>query len=344
MGWLRADGEGCLVLIKWIKCGVTDREAFGAAQQNWARVGNQPGFLGQGGGWSRRDPEVAHVFACWADQASHDRFMTESHDTIAGDQTGTYGRIEVRLFRRLMDIGECSETGSAGASLMRLAYCRVQADRQEHFVAAQAEVWNPGMTHAPGMCGGVFGQSGEADFLVLSLWRSATDHQRYLSSDFPDLRRRSGAADDLDATFGDLVALEPSWAVHPGPVAGPGWLPGVGWWAVAVQGGAVVPVPGGGGPVGVDHQGPAELVDDDVVVVPAHQHAVPQGGFPAVGLRRGVVDLAGAGGLGAAPAQRQCPSRNRTACRIPAGTVSLYPASRGMLGPPSLPPNMPRRT
>lgn len=47
MGWLRADGEGCLVLIKWIKCGVTDREAFGAAQQNWARVGNQPGFLGR---------------------------------------------------------------------------------------------------------------------------------------------------------------------------------------------------------------------------------------------------------------------------------------------------------
>jgi len=72
------------------------------------------------------------------------------------------------------------------------------------------------MTRSPGMRGGMFGQRGEAEFLVLSLWRSVTDHERYLSEYFPDLRQRSGAADDLDSITGDLVDLESAWAVPPG--------------------------------------------------------------------------------------------------------------------------------
>ena len=61
----------------------------------------------------------------------------------------------------------------------------------------------------------MFGQRGEAEFLVLSLWQSVTDHERYLSEYFPDLRERSGAAEDLDSITGDLVDLESAWAVPP---------------------------------------------------------------------------------------------------------------------------------
>ncbi len=142
--------------------------------------------------------------------------MAEIHDGIASAQAGTYHAIEVRLFRRLMEIGERFPAGFAGASLARLAYCHVKANRQAHFIAAQAEVWNPGMTSVPGMYGGMFGQRGEAEFLVLSLWRSVTDHERYLSDYFPDLGERSGAADDLDSITGDLVDLESGWAVPAG--------------------------------------------------------------------------------------------------------------------------------
>ena len=60
------------------------------------------------------------------------------------------------------------------------------------------------------------GQRGEAEFLVLSLWRSGTDHERYLSEYFPNLRERSGAADDLDSITGHLIDLESAWAVPPG--------------------------------------------------------------------------------------------------------------------------------
>jgi hypothetical protein len=42
-----ASGYRDLVLIKWIRCGVTDRGAFGSGQQTWAGLRGQPGFLGQ---------------------------------------------------------------------------------------------------------------------------------------------------------------------------------------------------------------------------------------------------------------------------------------------------------
>jgi hypothetical protein len=214
-GWCFMSGYRDLVLIKWIRCGVTDRAAFGSGQRTWAGLRGQPGFLGQGGGWSRREPGVAHVFGCWADQPSYERFMAETHDGIASAQAGTYDAIEVRLFEHLMEIGERFPADFADVSLARLAYCHVRANRQAHFMGAQAEVWNPGMTRSPGMRGGMFAQRGEAEFLVLSLWRSGTDHERYLGEYFPNLRERSGAADDLDSITGDLVDLESAWAVPP---------------------------------------------------------------------------------------------------------------------------------
>src|SRR5215475_11794568 len=73
----------------------------------------------------------------------------------------------------------------------------------------------------------------------------------------------------------------------------PGLLPGAGGGPVAVQHLGLVLVPGGGGAVGVDDQGPAPAVDDDLVVEGAEQHAVLYGGGAAVGLVLGVVHLAG---------------------------------------------------
>jgi DeoC/LacD family aldolase len=72
-----------------------------------------------------------------------------------------------------------------------------------------------------------------------------------------------------------------------------GRLPGPGGWSVAVQHLGLVLVPGGGGPVGVQHQGPALPVDRDLVMEGAQQHAVFGAGLAAVGFVPGVVHLAG---------------------------------------------------
>jgi heme-degrading monooxygenase HmoA len=155
---------------------------------------------------------VAQIFAFWRSQLDYEDFQAGAHDRIAESQAGTYDGIEVRLFERHLDIGAGLP---ADGSVARLAHCHVKAGRQEHFVLAQADVWNPGMVAAPGMRGGVFGRRGDDEFLVLSLWNSAADHEGYRTDRFPELRRRSDAAGDLDGIAGDLVQLDPSWTVRP---------------------------------------------------------------------------------------------------------------------------------
>ena len=52
---------------------------------------------------------------------------------------------------------------------------------------------------------------------------------------------------------------------------------------MAVQDFGLVFVPGGGGAVGVDDQGPAALVDHDLVVIEAQEHAAGEAGGAAIG-------------------------------------------------------------
>lgn len=152
---------------------------------------------------------MAHVFAFWRSERDYERFMGGVHDRLAAGQAGTYDSINVRLFDLV--IGD----GPTLGPVVRLAHCQVRAGRQDHFVQAQADVWDPGMRAVPGMRDVVFGRRGEAEFLVLSSWASATDHDRYRTDRFPELRRRSGAVDDLAGITGELVTFDPLWTVSP---------------------------------------------------------------------------------------------------------------------------------
>src|ERR1035437_4815464 len=94
-------------------------------------------------------------------------------------------------------------------------------------------------------------------------------------------------------------------------------LAGAGGWAVAAQDFGFVPVPGGGGAVGVADQGPAHPVDHDVMVIPAQQDAVLQAGLSSAALVPQVVDLTRRGGLVAAagPLAELVPQLDRVADR-----------------------------
>ena len=69
---------------------------------------------------------------------------------------------------------------------------------------------------------------------------------------------------------------------------------------MAVEHLGFVGVPGGGGAVGVQDEGPAPPVDHDLVVEEAEQQAVFGAGLAAVGLVPDVVDFARRRGLVAA--------------------------------------------
>ncbi|WP_433832897.1 DUF4937 domain-containing protein [Actinoplanes sp. CA-015351] len=198
------------MLVKWITCQTSTRAAFGQGQHAWAELQGVPGFLGQAGGWGR---EAAQIVGFWSDPDHYQAFMGRDHDRIAAHQAGTYDDVRVRVLDRRLDIGGGFPADLTAVALLRLAHCHVRPGRQDHFVGTQKEVWNPGMTAAPGMCGGVFAQSGETEFLVLSAWRSAADHQHYLDDHFNTLRDRAELAADLVAITGDVINLEPTWTV-----------------------------------------------------------------------------------------------------------------------------------
>jgi heme-degrading monooxygenase HmoA len=194
------------MLIKWVRCRVSEPVAFDVGQAAWGALADVPGFVGQWGGWG--ESGYAHVFALWRTAEDHEVFLAGPHDRMAEAQAGTFREIDVRLFERELEIG----SGPGAGSAVRLAHCHVRPGREEHFVRAQAEVWNPGMAAVPGMNGGVFGRRG-SEFLVLTWWRSAQDHARYQTESFPALREASGAADNLRDITGYPVVLVPSWTV-----------------------------------------------------------------------------------------------------------------------------------
>lgn len=201
------------MIIKWVNCHVVDADSFDRGQRAWSELSGVPGFLGQCGGWSRREPGRAHVFAWWRRRPDHESFLAGAHDHLAAGQVGTFDTIETGLWERHLDVGATLPTDVPAGSVVRLAHCHVRDGRQEHFVRAQADVWNPGMGTAPGMRGGVFARRDRTEFLVLSLWNSVADHERYLTERFPGLRERSRVADDLDGITGDLIELDPAWTV-----------------------------------------------------------------------------------------------------------------------------------
>lgn len=204
------------MLIKWVTCRVLDRAAFDQGQRAWSALHGRPGFHSQGGGWSLREPDLAHLFACWADRAGYEHWMAREHDRFAAAQTGTYRAVRARLFEHRLPIGLGVPLDFTGASLVRVAHCHVRAGRRAHFVDAQATVWNPGMGTAPGLRHGSFAERDGSEFLVLSLWRSPADHDHYRAERFPALHRRSAAAGDLTSVGGDSVVVEPAWTVSAG--------------------------------------------------------------------------------------------------------------------------------
>lgn len=207
------------MLLKRILCRVParSRAAFAKGQRAWAATRAVPGFLGQCGAYV---DDTAWILALWADRAAYEGFMAEWHDAIAAeaDQRGCYASICVDLFDLVQSMpGACPNLSSAvaRAGFARIADCRVRPGREDHFTAAQAAVWTPGMKGAPGMLAGGFwrARDGSPRYLVVSLWTDADAHARYLEDPFPRLRREAAPDEDLSGLRGTHFALDPAWTV-----------------------------------------------------------------------------------------------------------------------------------
>ncbi|MFD5103193.1 YdbC family protein [Streptomyces albidochromogenes] len=201
------------MLVKWIRCTVIDRRGFERGQRKWAGLPGEPGFRGQGGGWSRERPEVAHIFSFWESRAFYDSFMARSHDRLAAAQSGTYKNMQVGLFDYRFDVKTGFEPRFTDADVVRVAHCTVREGRVEHFSLMQEKVWNPAMAGSPGMLRGVFGEAPGNEFLVLSMWQSAAEHGKYRAERVERLSLRAQTDADVAGLSGAVVQLDPSWTV-----------------------------------------------------------------------------------------------------------------------------------
>ncbi|MGW7350503.1 YdbC family protein [Streptomyces sp. Z26] len=202
------------MLVKWMRCTVVDRRGFERAQRKWAGLLGEPGFRGQGGGWSRSRADVAHLLSFWESRAFYDSFMARSHDRLHASQIGTYKDLQVRLFEYRFDVKTGFQPVFTEADLLRVAHSRIREDRVDHFILMQEKVWNPAMAGSPGMLRGVFAQAEpENEFLVLSMWDSAAEHGKYRAERVERLALRAQTGADVVAIAGDVIDLEPAWTV-----------------------------------------------------------------------------------------------------------------------------------
>ncbi|MGG1575111.1 DUF4937 domain-containing protein [Fictibacillus sp. NRS-1165] len=98
------------MLIKRISCKVIEgqMDSFYDSQKQWKSLSRVNGFIGQVGGWSKRHPLTASIYAFWESQGDYDFFMGEIHDQIfvQSRQGNTYSSIEVDMFqeeKRILD-------------------------------------------------------------------------------------------------------------------------------------------------------------------------------------------------------------------------------------------------
>ncbi|MCY0944191.1 MULTISPECIES: YdbC family protein [Streptomyces] len=201
------------MLVKWIRCTVTDRRGFERGQRKWAGLPGEPGFRGQGGGWSRGRQGVAHVFTFWESRSFYDSFMARAHDRLAAAQNGTYTDLRATLFDHRFDVKTGFEPRFTDADVVRVAHTRVREGRVDHFALMQEKVWNPAMAGSPGMVRGLFGEAPGREFLVLSMWHAAGEHGKYRQERVERLSLRAQIQADVEALTGDVVDLEPSWTV-----------------------------------------------------------------------------------------------------------------------------------
>ena len=66
------------------------------------------------------------------------------------------------------------------------------------------------------MLGGAFSvvvENEENRFLVISLWKSESSHERYVTDSLQRLREQAGTADDVEEMTGHRILLEKEWTV-----------------------------------------------------------------------------------------------------------------------------------
>ena len=207
---------------KYIRCDVDpkSRQAFSSAQESWEKTSESKGFISQLGGWDANG-NSAIILSIWKDEESIKSFMLNKHDAIAQrtPQSKTYNSCSTSYLDKILTIPSSSDSifPEKECDFIRIADCQIFPDKTDDFMYLQKTVWNPGMANVNGMLGGYFWSfSSEPDrYLVTTFWKTENDHQKYMTDQFPDLKKRSRATNCIVSISGHSFIKEKKWMVLP---------------------------------------------------------------------------------------------------------------------------------
>ncbi|RBP03887.1 YdbC family protein [Rossellomorea aquimaris] len=212
------------MIIKAITCKVSEecKEDFFEEQKIWKALSPLNGFLGQVGGWSKKEPLTACIFAFWENQEAYKHFMDDAHDEIffRSNQSSTYKSIDVSLYEENITIPGSEKRiihALKKGKYVRMARVQVKPDHSDHFIEMQETIWNPGMSVAEGLLRRSFASSKKRmrDFLVFSCWKNERFHQEYVEKHFPVLVAATKIETDVQEIEGEELVLEEAWRVLP---------------------------------------------------------------------------------------------------------------------------------
>ncbi|MBM7836947.1 heme-degrading monooxygenase HmoA [Alkalihalobacillus xiaoxiensis] len=209
------------MIIKQIACDVMEakKELFSSGQRKWNALEQVDGFIGQFGGWSDKEKNLAHLFSFWENEAAYQSFMKSEHDRIAdfAKQSESITAIDVTIVKNIYNIKSVIgfKKADVGATYIRFTNPVVKECRATHFEQMQADVWNTGMAQQQGMKAGSFAKSASVtgSYLILTQWDSKAAHHDYTMSKLNFLKEASNVNVDVSAIGGDVFTVEPSWCL-----------------------------------------------------------------------------------------------------------------------------------
>jgi hypothetical protein len=209
------DERNFSMLLKWIRCTVSDRPAFHEGQLEWARARDWPGFLGQCGGWDapRDGGEFCQILGFWNEQDQYEGFMCGPlHSDIAAAQVRTMASIKTGMFSILGDRQRSFLTAKRSGVLNVLTF-NVSENQLAETVNCYADAWSAEFDGSSSVLAGVCAVDESRKFVMASLWPSVEEcrlgRDEFIFESIPGELR----GPVFDRFSDDTFELEPQWSI-----------------------------------------------------------------------------------------------------------------------------------
>lgn len=208
--------------IKWIVCHVKKgfKVEFARAQEQWIKIQNAKGFIGQIGGWDLKNQHRAVIIGFWENQDAYKAFMLNIHDEIfqTNKQSEYYDFLENTFFSSLLFIDRTTHwfmDALQNAKMFQMDDYFVDEKSTNHFEQVQKSVCNHEMRRFEDILGTVFSKCVNHSFryLILTFLNSCVSPKKNLKFNLDLLKTTVDIRKDIKSISTHQILLVDTWKV-----------------------------------------------------------------------------------------------------------------------------------